>query len=83
MPDGLTPDVETADLFEQPYPLGDEREAMLHVALKRAGKTDLAARAVTRSVSERPVGKELPTKKHFLNGKRIYTGKLIKSCITE
>ena len=83
MPDGLTPDVETADLFEEPYPLGDEREAMLHVALKRAGKTDLAARAVTRSVGERPVGKELPTKKHFLNGKRIYTGKLIKSCITE
>ena len=84
MPDGLTPDVETADLFEEPYPLGDEREAMLHVALQRAGKTDLQVRSVSRSAGEAlQVGKLLPGKQNPLDGKRIYTGKLLKSSVIE
>lgn len=39
MPDGLTPTVEAADNPMEEYQLGDEREAMLNVALVRAGKT--------------------------------------------
>ena len=84
MPDGLTPDVEANDLFEEPYSLGDEREAMLNVALQRAGKTDLQPRSVSRSAGEAlQLGKLLPGKQNPLDGKRIYTGKLLKSSVIE
>ena len=76
MPDGLTPDVEAEDLFEEHYPLGDEREAMLNVALQRAGKTDLQARTASRSVVSLPLGDEIRIKNNPLDGKRIYKGKL-------
>ena len=77
MPDGLTPDVEAEDLYEEAYPLGDEREALLHVALQKAGKTDLEPRLESRSVAiALPTGEQLPGKKNFLDGKLIYTGRL-------
>lgn len=39
-PDGIVPDIEVRDNPEEPYPLGDDREAMLRVALTEAGYTD-------------------------------------------
>ena len=79
MPDGLTPDFEAGDFFEEPYPLGDEREAMLNFALQRAGKTDLEARASSRSSVVRPQGDELRVRRHVLDGKRIVTGMKMKN----
>ena len=82
MPDGFIPDVEATDYFEEPYPLGDEREAMLNLALQRAGKTDLQSRVASRSAGmELPVGKFLPGKRNPLDGKLIYTGDLIKPVV--
>jgi len=81
MPDGLTPDVEAKDLFEEPYPLGDEREAMLNVALQRAGKTDLKARVASRSAFTLPVGKALKKQNNPLDGKRIYATNRVKARI--
>ena len=78
MPDGLLPDVEADDFFEESYPLGDEREAMLNVALQRAGKPDLVTRAVSRSLAERPQGEELCVRRGVLDGKRIFTDEWIK-----
>lgn len=40
-PDGIIPDVEVKDNPLEPYPLGDDREALLREALTRAGYTDL------------------------------------------
>ena len=77
MPDGLQPDVEANDLFYEPYPLGDEREAMLNIALQRAGKTDLQSRVASRSASAYPVGQAIKGKVNPLDGKRIYTGEKI------
>lgn len=78
MPNGLIPDLEADDLFEEPYPLGDEREAMLNVALQRAGKTDLESRVASRSVAPLSVGKAIKFRKNPLDGKRIYTDDMIK-----
>lgn len=78
MPNGLTPDVEVADMFMEAYPLGDEREALLNVALERAGKTDLQARATSRSVHTLSVGKAIGVSKNPLDGKLIYTGYKVK-----
>ena len=83
MPNGLTPDVEANDLFEEPYQLGDEREAMLNLALQRAGKTDLQGRSASRSAVALPMGKELCGNQHPLDGKRIYTGDLIRPRLVE
>ena len=83
MPDGLTPDTEAEDIFEEPYQLGDEREAMLNLALQKAGKTDLVSRVASRSAVALPVGKEIPMKQHPLDGKRIYTGDLIRPRLVE
>ena len=82
MPNGLTPDVEAVDLFEEPYQLGDEREAMLNIALQRAGKTNLKSRAQSRSVYGLQVGKAVKAKVSPLDGKRIYTGDMLKPRIT-
>ena len=82
MPDGLTPDVEAADCFEEPYQLGDEREAMLHIALQRAGKTDLEHRQKSRSaMMVLPMDKQLPGKQKMLDGKLIYTGTLMPRAV--
>ena len=78
MPDGLTPDIQVTDRFEEAYQLGDEREALLYVALQKAGKTDLEPRPESRSVAiALPTGEQLPGKKNLLDGKLIYTGGLI------
>jgi len=79
MPEGLVPDVEAEDLVEESYPLGDEREAMLNVALQRAGKTDVASRASSRSVSSFPSGREIRVNRGMLEGRRIVTDGLAKS----
>lgn len=57
-PDGIKPDVEVQDYPVDPYPLGDDREALLREALTRAGYTDftplpekMASRSVTSSLS--------------------------------
>lgn len=76
MPNGLTPDVEVGDYFEEPYPLGDEREVMLNVALKRAGKTDLEARVASRSVAVLPEANVIRVSNNPLDGKLIYTGRM-------
>lgn len=83
MPDGLTPDIEAEDMFEEPYQLGDEREALLNIALQRAGKTDLQSRVASRSVIALPEGKEIRMKQNPLDGKRIYTGDLIRPRLIE
>lgn len=41
---GLSPDFRVVDAPFETYPLGDEREVLLHAALTRAGKTDLPSR---------------------------------------
>ena len=82
MPDGLIPDVMEEDRYDEAYPLGDEREALLHIALQRAGKTDLQPRPESRSATMKlPSGKQLPGKYNPLDGKRIYTGKLMPRVI--
>ena len=43
---GISPDFKVADAPFETYPLGDEREVLLHAALTRAGKTDLPSRSV-------------------------------------
>ena len=76
MPDGLTPDVKATDLFEEPYPLGDEREALLNIALQKAGKPDLEPRAVSRSSRQLPSTDEIKFTVHPLEKERILTGDL-------
>lgn len=76
MPDGLTPDVKATDLFEEPYPLGDEREALLNIALQKAGKPDLEPRAVSRSARQLPSTDEIRFTVHPLEKERILTGDL-------
>ena len=83
MPNGLTPDVEAEDYFEEPYQLGDEREAMLNIALQRAGKTDMESRVASRMATPLPVGKAIKIQKNPLDGKLIYTGDLIKPRVIE
>ena len=60
-PDGLTPDVEIADEPRAPYPLGDDREALLREALTRAGYQDFtplpeaSSRALQTGVTGSPL----------------------------
>lgn len=69
-PEGIVPDVELMDNPEEPYPLGDDREALLRVALTKAGYTDFTPLLEeTESRSTQPsLGKCIPWK---TNGKRI------------
>jgi hypothetical protein len=73
MPSGIKPDVEAVDMIEEIYPLGDEREAMLHLALQRAGKTDLEPRPESRSAVSMMPDKEIRLRRHVLEGRRIET----------
>ena len=76
MPDGFVPDIEARDYYNQPYPLGDERENLLRIALERAGKTDLAP--ISRSsISDIPLMTEKRRiSTHPFEGKRIIIGDL-------
>ena len=59
---GISPDFKVADAPFETYPLGDEREVLLHAALTRAGKSDLPSRGVdSRSASENYKLIEYPT----------------------
>ena len=59
---GLSPDFKVTDAPFEAYPLGDEREVLLHAALTRAGKTDLPSRSVeSRSKNENYRLIEYPT----------------------
>ena len=78
MPSGIKPDVEAVDMIEEIYPLGDEREAMLHLALQRAGKTDLVSRAVSRSLAQRLQNEEIHVRHNVLEGRRIETREEMK-----
>ena len=68
MPDGMVPNVKAEDDPMQPYQLGDENEAMLKVALTRAGKKYPDAPA---SRSGKTIMEELPTPQKANFGKRI------------
>ena len=67
MPNGLTPNVEAEDTLET-YQLGDENEAMLRVALEKAGKVYPASRTQeTHTADLKAI--ETPKKANF--GRRI------------
>jgi C-terminal processing protease CtpA/Prc len=84
MPNGLTPHVTAKDMIEEPYPLGDEREALLNLALQRAGKTDLEPRPKSRSAGVTlPSDRMLPGKKSPLDGKLIHTGIRLSPLVQE
>ena len=62
---GLSPDFKVADAPFETYPLGDEREVLLHAALTRAGKTDLPSRSiVSRSPEDDFLLLEYPSSKY-------------------
>ncbi len=70
-PNGIIPDVEIMDNPEEPYPLGDDREALLREALTRAGYTDftpLPEAAESRSALNPSLGELIPWK---TEGRRI------------
>jgi len=73
MPDGFTPDIESSDNPTEEWQLGDEREAMLRVALERAGKTDLAPVVVSqqRRKATAPLSEGPALKNNGLLGTRI------------
>ena len=76
-PNGIVPDAEIMDNPVEPYPLGDDREALLREALTRAGYTDftpLPEAAESRSALQPSSGKFVPRK---TEGKRIYTDFLV------
>ena len=68
MPNGLTPNVEAEDNPLETYQLGDENEAMLRVALEKAGKVYPASRTQeTHTADLKAI--ETPKKANF--GRRI------------
>lgn len=68
-PDGLIPDVEVQDNPQESYPLGDDREALLRVALTKAGYTDFTPLSGSKSRSmEHDLGEQIIRK---TEGKRI------------
>lgn len=68
MPNGLTPDVEAEDNPLETYQLGDENEAMLKVALEKAGKVYPASRS-QETYTPNLKAIETPKKANF--GRRI------------
>lgn len=75
MPDGLVPHIEVKDNPEEPYELGDDREALLRVALKEAGVTDLTplpASSRSTVMSLKKIKNQIST--NPLDGKRIVLG---------
>ena len=77
MPNGFTPDIEVMDKPEEPYNLGDDREALLRVALTQAGYTDFTpVDSVPASrMAVQKFGASLEhTSRNPLDGKRIMIG---------
>lgn len=81
MPNGFTPNVEVKDLCYEPYDLGDDREALLRVALTKAGYTNFTAKEGAKARAARPsFGKQIQTvSRNPLDGKRIILGHPQKS----
>ncbi len=81
MPDGFTPNKEVEDNPEEPYDLGDDREALLREALTKAGYTNFTAKEGTEARSARSsFGKQIQTvSRNPLDGKRIILGHPQKS----
>lgn len=75
MPNGFTPDIEVEDNPQEPYDLGDDREALLRKALTKAGYTNFTPiedNKGTSRVAIRNIG--VPFKsvsRNPLDGKRI------------
>ena len=60
MPNGFTPDYDIDDDPTEPYPLGDEREAMLSAVLRQlGGKASSAGRSAAKAPA-RTLGAEIP-----------------------
>lgn len=75
MPDGMAPDVEVMDNPQEPYELGDDREALLRMALTEIGFTNLTPLPETaRSVRRTWNGLENHPFTKPLDGKRIRIG---------
>ena len=68
-PNGIVPEIEIDDNPEEPYALGDDREAMLRVALTEAGYTDFTPLPESKSRSAEPCFGEPIVRKS--EGKRI------------
>lgn len=68
MPNGLTPDVKAEDYPTEPYQLGDVNEAMLKVALQKAGKVYPESRS---QEAYTPNMKTIETPKKANFGRRI------------
>lgn len=67
---GLSPDFKVVDAPFETYPLGDEREVLLHAALTRAGKKELPSRGgESRSLDKdyKLIGYPLDRSSAFLN----------------
>ena len=75
MPNGFTPDIEVEDNPQEPYDLGDDREALLRKALTKAGYTNFTPIEDNKGTSRaaiRNIG--VPFKsvsRNPLDGKRI------------
>ena len=68
-PNGIVPEIEIDDNPEEPYALGDDREALLRVALTEAGYTDFTPLPESKSRSAEPCFGEPIVRKS--EGKRI------------
>lgn len=68
MPNGLTPDIEAEDNPLEQYQLGDENEAMLKIALQKAGKVYPESRSIGIYT---PNLKTIDTPKKTVFGRRI------------
>ena len=68
-PNGIVPEIEIDDNPQEPYALGDDREAMLRVALTEAGYTDFTPLPESKSRSAEPCFGEPIVRKP--EGKRI------------
>jgi C-terminal processing protease CtpA/Prc len=68
-PNGIVPEIEIDDNPEEPYALGDDREALLRVALTEAGYTDFTPLPESKSRSAEPCCGEPIVRKS--EGKRI------------
>lgn len=79
MPNGFTPNIVVEDNPEEPYDLGDDREALLRVALTKAGYIDFtpleSEGVASRSAAFRtPIASSKPLSRNLLDGKRIWLG---------
>ena len=68
-PNGIVPEIEIDDNPQEPYALGDDREALLRVALTEAGYTDFTPLPESKSRSAEPCFGEPIVRKS--EGKRI------------